>query len=199
VDETPPIGRRERKKLETWRAIRRTALRLITERGYDNVSFEDIAEAADVSRSTLFNYFRSKEALLFDADPEERSHWETFMAGRPLDESPWASLEAFFLDYTGGYETKLRLRKQLQEEGPALNQGRQDANARVHSFLSGWLETRLIAQGLDPDDRAFLLGAAFVAMDTAFTRWDPAQEFGVFQHLMRHTFHWAGQGLRTSP
>ncbi|GBF08006.1 transcriptional regulator [Deinococcus aerius] len=195
----PTSGRRERKKLDTWRTIRQTALRLISERGYHNVSLEDIAAAADVSRATLFNYFRSKEAMLFDPDPEEQTHWETFLAQRPTDEVPWASLEAFFLDYTAGYETKLRLQKELQQGGTVLSQAKQDGSVRVHAFLSTWLRPRLLAQGQDPDESDFLLSIAFTAMSTAFARWDPKQDFGVFQHLIRQAFGRVGRGLLTPP
>ncbi len=66
-----PLGLRERKKIKTRRAIRREAFRLIEQNGFAATTVEQIAEAADVSPSTFFRYFPSKESLLLadDLDP----------------------------------------------------------------------------------------------------------------------------------
>src|ERR1700746_473791 len=65
------LGLRERKKIKTRQAIRREAIRLIDENGYAATTVEQIAEAAEVSPSTFFRYFPSKESLLLadDLDP----------------------------------------------------------------------------------------------------------------------------------
>ena len=61
----PAVSLRERKKLACRRLLRRVALDLVAERGFANVTVEDIAEAAELSPRTFFNYFPSKEAALF--------------------------------------------------------------------------------------------------------------------------------------
>ncbi|MFJ6754729.1 MULTISPECIES: TetR/AcrR family transcriptional regulator [unclassified Streptomyces] len=66
-------GRRERKKAQTRQALTDAAVQLFTERGFDNVGVREVAEAADVSLSTLFKHFPSKEALVFDLDTDIES------------------------------------------------------------------------------------------------------------------------------
>lgn len=60
-------GRRERKKRQTREAIAETAVRLFAERGYDDVTIADVAAAADVAVTTVFNHFKTKEDLFFGA------------------------------------------------------------------------------------------------------------------------------------
>lgn len=59
--EPKPLSRRDRKKAETRERIGRAALELISRQGLAGTSVEEITEAADVGKGTLFNYFASKQ------------------------------------------------------------------------------------------------------------------------------------------
>ena len=67
-----PFDRRSRRRLATRQAISNTATRLFFERGFDRVTVDEIAAAADVGRMTVFNYFPRKEDMFFDRDEEGR-------------------------------------------------------------------------------------------------------------------------------
>ncbi|MEU1402192.1 TetR family transcriptional regulator [Streptomyces sp. NPDC005728] len=85
---TETMGRRERKKAATRQALADAALELFLEHGYDKVSIRDIAEAADVSTTTLFKHFPSKEALVFDLDADQ----EAALVGAVRDRAPGMSV-----------------------------------------------------------------------------------------------------------
>jgi AcrR family transcriptional regulator len=59
------MGLRERKKQQTRELLAETARRLFTERGFERVSVAEIAREADVSEKTVFNYFPTKEDLVY--------------------------------------------------------------------------------------------------------------------------------------
>ncbi|MFE6687636.1 TetR/AcrR family transcriptional regulator [Streptomyces sp. NPDC057743] len=87
ASERAPLGRRERKKAATRQALADAALRLFAERGYDHVGIRDIAEAADVSTTTLFKHFPSKEALVFDEGDEIKAALLAAVRERPAGQS----------------------------------------------------------------------------------------------------------------
>src|SRR3954452_13637374 len=63
--EAPEPGLRERKKQRTRQLIAETARALFVERGFDRVRVAEVARAAEVSEQTVFNYFATKEDLVF--------------------------------------------------------------------------------------------------------------------------------------
>ncbi|MFE5158381.1 TetR/AcrR family transcriptional regulator [Streptomyces sp. NPDC056697] len=83
----PPVGRRERKKAATRQSIADAALQLFLERGYDQVSIRDIADAADVSTTTVFKHFTGKEALVFDQEQDRESQLNAAVRQRAAGQS----------------------------------------------------------------------------------------------------------------
>lgn len=67
-----PTDLRSRKRLATRESISNAATRLFLERGFDKVTVDEIAAAADVGRMTVFNHFPRKEDMFFDRDEEAR-------------------------------------------------------------------------------------------------------------------------------
>ncbi|MET7299213.1 TetR/AcrR family transcriptional regulator [Embleya sp. NPDC005575] len=93
-----PVGRRERKKAATRQAIADAALQLFLERGYDQVSIRDIADAADVSTTTVFKHFTGKEALVFDREDDRESELVAAVRQRPAGLSILDALRRHVLD-----------------------------------------------------------------------------------------------------
>ncbi len=86
------IDRRARKRLETRRNISYAATGLFAEKGFDNVTIDEIASAADVGRMTVFNHFPRKEDMFFDRDDEIRQTVADALRQRNDAESPIESL-----------------------------------------------------------------------------------------------------------
>ncbi|MDQ4095170.1 MAG: TetR family transcriptional regulator [Actinomycetota bacterium] len=87
------LGLRDRKKSRTRAELTEAALRLFKERGFRATSVDQIAAEANVSRSTFFRYFGSKEGVLFSRSDEIAKLLVSFLAARPLDEGPLQAFE----------------------------------------------------------------------------------------------------------
>src|SRR5436190_14290087 len=79
-------GLRERKKQKTRWAIQEHALRLFAERGYDATTVDQIAAAAEISPSTFFRYFRTKEDVVIEDEYDPLM--AAAMAAAPADLKP---------------------------------------------------------------------------------------------------------------
>jgi AcrR family transcriptional regulator len=92
------IGRRERKKLATRRLIAGTAVRLFLERGFDAVSVAEIADAADVSKVTVFNYFPAKSDMVFELGEAALADPAAAVRDRAPGQTPLQAIRAFYFD-----------------------------------------------------------------------------------------------------
>lgn len=111
------LGLRERKKLDTRRALSDAALELAFERGLENITREDIADRAGVSLRTFSNYFTGKyEALAYRQTQRIRRSLAAFRE-RPTTEPLWQAITAAVLQplVSEGADDMMPTRKQLAE------------------------------------------------------------------------------------
>jgi AcrR family transcriptional regulator len=153
----PPTDRslplRERKKLRNRRALAEAALRLFAAKGFDATTLEELADAADVSKSTFSRIFPAKEAAGIEAEAEL---WSAFLAsldGRELSGVLLGELHAALAAAVTGLDPEwdqrfLDTRRMLANE-PALLRYVEHYRAGVKDELV----TRLAAKlRLDPED-----------------------------------------------
>jgi len=175
------LGRRERKKLETRRALVRAALELFAERGVDGTTVDDIADAVDVSSRTFHRYFAAKEDVLFADAAERRERFARFLAERPADERLLDTLRAAAHDLAESFlaepgDERRRMRVILGSD-TLRAQSLQHSDVLSH-LVAEHAAGRLSMESRDPLPR--LLGACTIAaLRTARERWleDPAVDY----------------------
>lgn len=172
---------RERKKLAVWRTIRDTAMGLFAERGYDAVTVDEIAGRAGVSRTTFFNYFATKEAVVLDQDPEERRDWLEVMDARSAGEPLWDSLEAILTRYMESLRDRLPLQRRLKSESATLRASADQFGRQFTEDLRSWVAAR---HG-DDMDAALQLNLLSAAAGTAYQAWRPDEDFDAFMSRLR--------------
>lgn len=144
-------GLRERKKARTRAAIQEQAMRLFAVQGYDATTIEQIADAVEISPSTFFRYFPTKEdVVLYDAlDP----FFLEALARQPAELSPIQAMKAAFreaLNESSEDEMARQLeRARLMMDVPDLRQRALDQVVSSIDLLADALASRV---GRAPDD-----------------------------------------------
>jgi AcrR family transcriptional regulator len=147
----PVIGLRERKKARTRALIQEHALRLIGERGYAGTTVEQIAAAAEVSPSTFFRYFPTKEdVVVYDAtDPAVFAAFEAQPPELPTLEAIRRAVREVFAGLSEEQVEAQRARTALVLATPELRARWIDEYVRGVDDFSAVLSRRV---GRPPDD-----------------------------------------------
>jgi AcrR family transcriptional regulator len=168
------VGLRERKKIRTRQAIRRAAYRLFARQGYEATRVDEIAEAADVSPSTVFRYFPTKEDIVLTDD--EDPVLEAALRARPSHEPPLTALREAIRETTrrlyGTPEAlaEARQRMWLVATVPAIRRRMHESMARTGGVVAGVLTERLGRNAGDLEVRIFV-GAVMGGLLEAMTHW----------------------------
>ncbi|MEV4668346.1 TetR/AcrR family transcriptional regulator [Microbacterium sp. LWO12-1.2] len=193
---TEPMGRRERKKAATRKAISDVATMMFLERGFDNVSIREVADAADVSPTTVFAHFPQKEALVFDEDDEQRDRLVSAVRDRPSGSTINRAIHDFYatelranVDEHGDDVTRIFMK--FLNETPALRDyaarmwlrhedalsdaiadelGLSEPTAEVRVYARFILQIQLLVN--DSDDQLGTLDAGFAILDSG---WSPIE------------------------
>lgn len=170
-----PMGLRDRKKDRTRRLVHGTALRLFAERGYDHVTVEDVAEACDLSRATIFRYFPTKEHLVVGPEPERLADLRAAFEERPADEPVFESIRQALVVVSLRYEhdrDELLIARGLVQEHPALLARAEGLRAEWTSAFAELIAARTGGDGGRTGFTARVLaGAVMAAMTVAVEEW----------------------------
>lgn len=158
------LGLRERKKLKTRTAIRDATYRLIKEQGYEATTVEQIAEEAEVSASTVFRYFPTKEDIVITDEYDVLV--EDMLRSRPANEPVLESVRwairrsmAIQVSDTPDYaQEEMKLRTGLMVSVPAVRSRAMESMSVTSRLLCRALAERT---GRDPDDlevRVYAMG-----------------------------------------
>jgi AcrR family transcriptional regulator len=159
---------------ETVRAqIAETAWSVFAERGFEDVTVNEVAEATGISRASFFRYFSSKEEAVFVALEAMGAEIATALEERPPQEEPWVALRRAFDAATPNYASnpaRSLARLNLTRETPSLRAHQLERQAQWRSLIGPALAIR---SGLDPDDVRVeaVVGAAIAALDAATEKW----------------------------
>ena len=110
-------GLRERKKAATRKAIHDGAIRLFGEQGFAGTTIDQIAEAADVSRATVFHYFPTKESIVFGDAPQAIAALAALLEDAP---EVVPAVREWLRGLTGWIEPDLELQRRLAREVPDI-------------------------------------------------------------------------------
>jgi AcrR family transcriptional regulator len=165
---------RERKKQRTRRALADAALRLFTEQGYAATTLEEVADQADVSKSTFFRFFPVKEAVAIEAEAELWSAYLDTLGHRELSgevlELLHETLALAVATLEPSWDERFLATRRLVAAEPALLGYVDHYRAGVKNDIIAWLAQKLRLDG--EDLRLFVLAEITIsAFSVAGRQW----------------------------
>jgi AcrR family transcriptional regulator len=188
----PAFPGQERRRQRTQRALQNAAVALVGARGLAEVTVEDIAAAAGVSRRTFFNHFPTKAAALFDPDPSDAERLARLLSAASGSADPWRALASALVSFVAGHENVIVVRRRLIDASPELAQYHRTAHAHVEIAIDHWAHAQ---PGLDDflaTVYAYTAGALLLA---AFMSWRPDDPPELLPELVRRGFDQMASGL----
>ncbi|NKY53261.1 TetR/AcrR family transcriptional regulator [Nocardia vermiculata] len=187
-----PLGRRARKNSQTRRALADAAEQLFLEKGYDQVSVKEIADAVDISVPTMFRHVPDgKEAMMFDDGAERLESLLTAVTQRPAEQSLMTALREFLLGrglFLTDPSPEIRRRTELIMNTPALREYSRRLWIRCEAPLAAAIAAEL---GRPPEDITARAVARYVLEIPQFAGGepDPRAALDAIFALLEHGMH----------
>jgi AcrR family transcriptional regulator len=165
---------RERKKLRTRHALADAALHMFAEQGFDATTLEELAEQAEVSKSTFFRFFAAKEAAAIEAEAELWSAYLAALADRELSgailDELHQTLAAAVTSLDPSWDERFLATRRLIAAEPALLRYVEHYRAGIKDQVIACLAVKL---QLDPEDLRLrvLAELATTAFSLAGRQW----------------------------
>lgn len=189
---------RERKKEQVRRQFQRIALELFDERGFEDVTVDDIADRAEISRSTFFRYFPTKEDVLIGRADEHLVELRDAFVARPTDEPVLRSLRLSIQALAASYEDDrpdFVAMRHISRDHPSIL-------ARGLEHQAVWEEAfaELLAERLGSDASTDLrpkviASAVMAAIRVALNEWLDSDTRTDLHEILGEAFDVLGDGL----
>ena len=177
-----PAPLRERRRLQTSAAIVAAAHELFIRQGYDATTMDDVADAAVVSRRTLFRYFPTKEDLVFSDEEPMLGVVTDALAAAPAELTPLASAQwacRALARYLQPRRDELLTVNHLVESAVTLKTRHTTKFARWHVEL----RAAVAARGASDGDAGLIARVCVACFETALDRWYADDSRSLQDHL----------------
>jgi len=198
-------GLRQRKRRETRAALSQAAIRLCIERGGENVTVDEIAEAANVSPRTFRNYFSTKAEAVAAVHLERMLRIADELRARPADERLWTAITN---SVCAQFESPEQKGKKVKDAGrwkmdrirflltePAIHGEILKASASAQSELAKAIAERIGATGSNDLYPQLAAAVVIAVVGVVSARWFNDGPTGSIVPLMRKAFDLVAAGL----
>jgi AcrR family transcriptional regulator len=192
-----PLGLRERKKRKTRRLLQSTAMALFADRGFGHVTIDEIAAACDVSRTTVFRYFPTKEDLVVGTEPERLAELRLAFEQRPREEPVFDSVRHAVVALAERYEldrSQLLAAHELIASNSSLLARALEIHTTWVDLFAGLIASRTGNGTPDLRDRVLAV-AVMAAMRVAIEEWLESEHPGELARLIADALDLLGEGF----
>lgn len=180
-------GRRERRRREIRDRLYETAVALFLEQGYERTTMDEIANRADVARTTVFNHYPRKLEFLNEWGARRRAKVGSALRRRHLDDKPIDVVLESYMQLMAQLNVEHRAEtKELMPAALAFSLNNPPLASALANYIRRAQKRGEIRAGADPDQAGEMLAATYFATIIRWTDDDPPR-FDLTQALINST------------